>query len=155
MNRNMKRGKGYKKSPIPIPSIDRGYLRVSDPGHPTANKDGYCRQHRWVAWNAGKLKSLDMIVHHKNGDKSDNRPSNLEALTKSQHVIIHKKGKPGRDMRGEKNSRVILTEADVHLIRWLKKEFKSFFTAKEVGEIFGVVRGTIYDIWKKKSWKHI
>jgi hypothetical protein len=46
---------------------------------------GRIYQHRVIA-NAPK----GMIVHHKNGDKSDNRNGNLELMTQSQHCREHK-----------------------------------------------------------------
>ncbi len=35
-----------------------------------------------------------LIVHHKNEDKTDNRPENLEAMTIGEHITHHHKGKP-------------------------------------------------------------
>ena len=55
------------------------YRYVWDPGHPVAHADGYCPEHRRVAWEAGLLAEANrhQIVQHLNGDGLDNRPENL------------------------------------------------------------------------------
>ena len=62
------------------------------------NKDGYARlwpshnreiarEHRFVF---EKVKDfLDQAVHHKNGNKLDNRTENLETMSHSEHAAIH------------------------------------------------------------------
>lgn len=62
----------------------------------TGNKDTYVKrggrhEHRVVAEEeilGRKLKDNE-IVHHKNGDKKDNRPENLEVMTQSEHIHEH------------------------------------------------------------------
>lgn len=55
------------------------YRYVWDPEHPTAHSDGYCPEHRRVAWEAGLLTEATrhQLVRHLNGDGLDNRPENL------------------------------------------------------------------------------
>lgn len=69
--------------------MDSGYIRVWCPGHPTAGSDGYALEHRKVAYDAGVLTDLAMHVHHRNGNKADNRIENLEAVDESDHHRAH------------------------------------------------------------------
>lgn len=88
---------------IPIGNKRRhcGYWWVYLPHHPFATKDGYIREHRLIAEqfllteefateiNGEFYLSPEYEVHHKNHNKLDNSPDNLEILTKSEHMKRH------------------------------------------------------------------
>lgn len=60
-------------------------MRVFHPDHPNAAGDGYVLEHRYVmSQHLGRPLRPDEIVHHKNGDRADNRLANLELCVKVQ-----------------------------------------------------------------------
>lgn len=70
----------------------QGYYLVYRPGHPFANRN-YILEHRDIMERQlGRYLQTDEIVHHKNGQKSDNRLENLELMTNGTHAHYHHLG---------------------------------------------------------------
>ena len=66
----------------------QGYVLIWVPmDTPNRPKNGYMREHRYVMQrHLGRpLRSWE-IVHHRNGVKDDNRPENLEVVTRARHA---------------------------------------------------------------------
>lgn len=68
-----------------------GYVKIRvGTDHPLADPNGYAYEHLVVWCAAGNPRpSQDETLHHKNEDKTDNRYSNLELLTRCEHNAHH------------------------------------------------------------------
>lgn len=71
-----------------------GYIITSKPEHPFANKMGYVREHRLIyEQKLGRYLKRHEVIHHINGNKTDNRIENLmyfptvSAHTKHHHAL--------------------------------------------------------------------
>ena len=67
--------------------IRDGYVLIWQPRHPKADSWGRVREHVLV-WEQAHPKELikpSEVIHHKNGNKADNRLENLEKMTRTEH----------------------------------------------------------------------
>ena len=72
--------------------IKSGYVKVYLPGNPHARPDGYALEHRIVlAGMLGRPLGRREVVHHRDGNPSNNDPANLELLaSQSEHMRLHR-----------------------------------------------------------------
>lgn len=80
------RGIGHKKN------RSDGYIAIYFPSHPKSRSDGYIMEHvLMMECFIGRWLRDDEVVHHINGDKTDNRKENLMLMTASEHMSLHMK----------------------------------------------------------------
>ncbi len=67
-----------------------GYKQKYKPRSPEARENGYVAVHRDVASRKiGRPLRVNEVVHHRDGNKLNNRPSNLQVMTRKQHWRVH------------------------------------------------------------------
>lgn len=83
-----------------------GYRKIRKLEHPFKDCDSFVFEHRLVAEqyllteensteiNKKRYLKPEYDVHHKDEDRLNNDPSNLQVLTKSEHRILHNKKNP-------------------------------------------------------------
>ena len=85
------KGTGRQRRTGQVKVNARGYRVLYLPEHPMASKTGMILEHRMVmAEVLGRMLTPDEVVHHRNEDKQDNRPENLEVLPKRVHDRLPK-----------------------------------------------------------------
>ena len=69
-----------------------GYIRIYCRTHKYKDCHGYVREHRLILEKfLGRYITMDEVVHHKDGNRSNNNLLNLQLVTKAEHNTIHKK----------------------------------------------------------------
>lgn len=122
----------------------------------TINKDGYRLvqvgkgqrlEHRVVMEQVlGRSLARSETVHHKNRNRLDNRPENLEVLDNAVHTALHARE---REEQGVSlNSRI--SAADVIDIRKRRAQGEKL---QSIASAYGVASCTISDIALGKTWK--
>lgn len=148
----------YKRSGqirILKPAISEdGYLKTmlqkDDGGYKTS------RVHKWVALTFHG-PSNGLTVNHKDTNKLNNRPDNLEYITALENVKHATENGLQKPKPGSLNPMAKLTERAVIEIRNVAANGGRYYGRKELAERFGVDECTIKEVVtrRKNGWKHV
>lgn len=135
-----------KKVKILKPDLDRyGYHAYRLYGKNRSRVSKKWLEHRLVA--LAFIGKSELTVNHKNGNKIDNRPENLEYLSFSENS---KHGhKLGLMINGYKNRKTPLTDSEKMQIRALR----GLKRPTEISKQFKVSYQTIYNVWGKCEFR--
>lgn len=114
-------------------------------------KDGVVKKHlihRIVAKEFISNPEMKQEVNHKDGNKHNNSIDNLEWVTRCENRK-HAFDIGLQSAKGSKNSQSKLNESQVLEI------FKSNLRGFELSKLYNISPGTICDIKKRRSWKHL
>lgn len=129
---------------LTLRALPTGYLLA------TLNMDGkaYIRLvHRLVAEAFLGTCPDGREVNHRDSDKTNNRPSNLEYVTRSEN-LLHAVENTGA-YRGERNSAAVVTEPIVREIRAMHAAGAGY---KRLAKHFGLTWGCVRSIATRKTW---
>lgn len=128
-----------------IVKLTAGYLGQYCPGHPKANSRGYVRHHRLVMErHLGRLLTDDEVIHHRDGDKTNNALENLQLLGNPEHVSLH--------TTGSLHPCAKLNEEQVREIRRRRAQGES---SASLAQYFGVHASTVRKTVAGNIWRHV
>lgn len=115
-----------------------GYSRLYATG-----QKGYVKEHRFVFQDL--FQSAPKVVHHKNGNKGDNRPENLEGTTLSAHSTHHGRT---RDTASRKRTSVSMKKA------WAegKRRPPKKRTAVALAQLQGLTKESVEEMLRGAHW---
>lgn len=91
----------------------------------------------------GRKLEPDEDIHHKDGDRRNNSPNNLQLITHRRHSLFHA-------TRGGRSAKLHLSEVPI-----IRKMLKDGVKQSVIASIFGVSQPTISMIKIGKAWWYI
>lgn len=138
----------FKKHRILIPQLDRYGYRVV---HLRENGNKLIKIHRLVAISFVTGYVSGLTVNHKDGNKYNNCPSNLEWISASDNTKHSHRTGLARYAYGEKAGSCKLTIDDVRLIKLLNGSMPQHL----LGRIFGIKQTEISRIIRGERWAYL
>jgi hypothetical protein len=112
----------------------------------------YAYVHHLIALTYIGERPIGYDINHINGNKLDNRPENLEYITRKENMA-HAKRLGLHDNRGEKHYGSKLSEEDVIMIR--QAHSLCGLSVSEIMSAYDVDDATIRDVLSRKTWRHV
>lgn len=147
----IKRGNSVKGRILTPVVTKKGYLRIGLTDEKGIQRRFYI--HRLVIESFNKCQEEKMQVNHIDGDKTNNRLSNLEFVTDKEnkkHAI-----KNDLNAKGEQIHTAVFTQEQ---IEWIRKHYKpghSKYGARAMARTFGTSHSTIGKVVRNETWKHV
>lgn len=141
-----------KSNKILSPQLDKdGYEKVQMMS--TDGKRHRYSVHRLIMENFCPVENMDKLqVNHIDGNKRNNKLSNLEWCTCSQN-IKHAYSTNLHSQKGEKNNGSKLKEFQV--LEIIQDLLEHKLTQKQIGAKFGVTEDCIGEIKRHRNWKYL
>lgn len=89
-----------------------------------------------------------MTINHKDGDKKNNRPENLEYLSQAENIWHARR--TGLLATGERSPKAILTWEKVRELRRMRAE--TGWSVRRLGPLFGVDHRTVCAVLSNQTW---
>jgi DNA-binding transcriptional regulator YiaG len=148
-------GQSYSRArqPTRAESSRSSYPKVMFQG-PTGRVGIYAHRIVWMVANQEDIPD-GMEVNHKDGNKMNAHPLNLELVTHAGNTLhsFRELGQKVKEQRGVKNTSAKLDEAKVLEIRSLCADRKLSQTV--IAQMFGVTQRTVSEIHLRKTWRHV